>query len=112
MGHGQPSGGPLFVFPGSIVDTTYLHPEANDTTDTIVTDSEFQYDDFGNALQTTATTTKKEHCAVDKTKPCATETFSKTVVNTYSTTAEQQQGSNRPTGDVVIAGQGPDRQVG
>jgi RHS repeat-associated protein len=116
FGHGQPSGS-LFVFPGSIVDTTYLHPEANDalhpplgdTTDTIVTDSEFQYDDSGNAAQTTTTTTKKEHCAVDKTVPCAMEQFSKTVVNTYTTPAEQQQG--KPDSTVVTASGGTESKT-
>ncbi len=93
--------GPLFVFPSLILDTAYLHPEANDTTDTIVTRSEFQYNDSGNAMQTSTTTTKKEHCAVDTTKPCATEEFSKTVVNTYATPAEQQQG--KPDSTVVTA---------
>jgi RHS repeat-associated protein len=110
FGHGQPGGLPLFVFPGSIVDTTYLHPEVNDalapplgdTTDAIVTTSQFQYDDFGNAQQTTTTTTKTEHCTADKaTAPCATEQFSKTVANVYTTTAEQQQG--KPYSTVVTA---------
>ncbi len=93
--------GPLFVFPSLILDTSYLHPEANDTTDTIVTRSEFQYNDSGNAMQTSTTTTKTEHCAVDTTKPCATEQFSKTVVNTYTTIAEQQEG--KPDSTVVTA---------
>jgi len=110
LGHGVPEG-PLFVFPGSIVDTTYLHPEANDalnpnaaandTTDAIVTDSEFQYDDFGNAMTTTTTTTKTEHVVVDRTPGPSTETFSKTAVNYYTATAEQQQG--RPDRTVVTA---------
>jgi RHS repeat-associated protein len=102
FGHGVPTGS-LFVFPQSIIDTTYLHPEANDTTDTIVIDSEFQYNDSGNATQTSTTTTKKEHCAVDNdgTKPCATEQFSKTLVNTYATAAEQEQG--KPDSTVVTA---------
>jgi len=90
MRDGPPSG-PLFVYPGSIVDTAYLHPETNDTADKIVTDSEFQYDSGGNTIQTTVTTTKTEGSAV--------EAFSKTIVNTYTAAAEQQQG--RPDSTVV-----------
>ena len=90
--------GPVFVFPQSIIDTAYLHPEAidttgtADTTDAIVTDSEFVYDNFGNATATTTTTSKKEHCAFDTTQPCVTEQFSKTVANLFTTAAEEQQG--------------------
>ncbi len=76
--------GPLFVFPGTITDVAYLHPETDSQADTIETDNQFQYDAFGNPLQTTTTTTKTEGGAF--------ETFSKTVVNTYVTNEEILEG--------------------
>jgi RHS repeat-associated protein len=108
-GEDIPSGavpaGPLFVFPSVNITTAYLHPEAidttgtADTTDAVVTNSQFTYDNLGNATQTSTTTTKTEHCGFDTMQPCATEQFSKTVANTYGTAAEQQQG--RPDSTVI-----------
>jgi RHS repeat-associated protein len=87
-----PPGTTTFVYPSTITDVAYLHPETDDLTDTITTLSTFLYDQFGNP---TATQT-----GVTRIDGNVNEAFKKTVENTYATQEEQLEG--KPDSTTVI----------
>jgi RHS repeat-associated protein len=102
LGCGPPAAGAIapgtkvFVFPSQVVDIAYLHPESGgDRVDQIATTSNFAYDNSGNATFTLTSVTKSEGGA--------TESFSKSVQNIYSTVDEQAEGIPSET---IVLGSG------
>jgi RHS repeat-associated protein len=78
-----PPGTTTFVHPFNVVDIAYLHPESDDLTNEIVTNTLFEFDPMGNSTFVDTRVTRIEGVE---------ESFDKTVRNTYSTPEEQLEG--------------------
>jgi RHS repeat-associated protein len=89
-----PPGTTTFVHPSEVDDILYLHP--GQFVDQIATTSNFVYDASGNSTFTLTSTTKKEGSA--------TESFSKSVQNFYTTAEELLEG--KPDKTTVLASGG------
>lgn len=87
-----PPGATTFVYPSTITDIAYLHPENDDLADTVTTTSTFLYDRYGNSTDTKT--------AIARVEGGVSEEFDRTVQNTYTTPDEQQEG--RPDSTTVI----------
>ena len=91
-----PPGTTTFVYPSTITDVAYIHPENDDVTNAITTTSTFLYDQYANP-----TATKTDVTRIDGN---VNEEFSRTVENTYATAEEQQEGKPDSTTVIGVGG--------